>query len=212
MSAMIQKLDSDLLRQAKNLVPRAAAALILLGGIAVIWSLCVEPWRQQYQANAQQISDESRIVSRLKAIVALEPTLSASPDNADETTFSGNFLAGTEDTLVVAELQTKLRSLAVSHKTQLNSARTLPAKTVDGLTYIGLKLELRGDLRDIQQIIHGIETSEPFLFVEKLTLRPSNQPGFGRPPTSQNAAQLLAELDIFGAKWPRVPSATGTSK
>lgn len=209
---MIPKLDSDLLHRAKKLVPRAIAALILLGGITLISFAGVDPWRQQYRTNAQQISDESYIVSRLRAIAALEPTLSASPITADETAFTSNFLAGADDTLVIAELQTKLRSLAVSHKAQLNSARTLPAKTVNGLTYIGLKLELRGDLKDIQQIIHGIETTEPFLFIEKLSLRSSNQANFGRPPLSPNAAQLLAELDIFGAKLPRVPSVIGTSK
>lgn len=206
---MFLDLESYLKQKAKQFAPRAAAAIILFGCVVLVWSVSVEPWRQRYLANARLLAEESSVISRLKAIVTLEPALSSSSSSADESAVAGNFLAGTDDTLVVADVQSRLGALALSHKTEIDSARALAAKSVEGLIYIGLKVELRGNLRDVQGIIYDIETLEPFLFVERLTLRLSEQSNFGQPQIPQDAAQLKAELEIYGAKWPRPTAGSG---
>lgn len=199
-------IEQDHLAMATRLVLQAkrvgALAVLALAGYA-IWWIVVSPVGQKFSDFDIQISQDIAAIRRLEQAIVLEASQPA--DNAfEEAASKSSFLAGTEDALIVADLQTKLRALVVSHNSQLISARTLAPKRADSGNYLGLKLEIKGDIRDIHRIIYGIETSEPYLFIDKARLRPSDR-RFGEQD-KLDATQFQAELDIYGAKRTTTPS------
>ncbi len=186
----------------KPILLRAGAILSLFAAAVMAWTLLMAPWLNIHVNGADHIAESINVIARLKGIVALEPSMGQMTDDTRIAVFAKNFLAGTEDALIIAELQTKLRELVVRHNSQLNSARTLPQKSSGGLTYLGLKIELRGQLEDIHHIVYEIETAEPFLFIDKAHFHLSDQLKIVEQSSQSVIPQLAVELDIFGAKWP----------
>jgi general secretion pathway protein M len=116
--------------------------------------------------------------------------------------FAGDFLPGTDASLVVAGLQNQLRDLVMKNNVELNSSNTLPVRTDAGVTYVGLHIVLRGEIKDTQRVLHTIETGKPLLFVSRVVMRmdtwaiTSNDPGRNGQPA------LVSELDVFGPMLP----------
>jgi hypothetical protein len=85
----------------------------------------------------------------------------------------------------------------------VRSIRSLPPQTVDGVTYVGAQVELSGPLRAIQQTVHAIESSTPFLFIVAAAIKPSPQANFAGAGTGIRAELTLdARLDVVGALQP----------
>jgi hypothetical protein len=182
--------------------PVAATLMLLAIGVVSWWGV-LSPWWNWHVRNEEAIEEHTHILRRLDAQIELKNSRSVSLKSANVATFARNFLAGSNDAVVLAELQTKLRSLVLSHKVEFNSALALPPVTEGGITYLGLKLQLRGELKDIHQIVYSIETQSPFLFIERAHVRPSEQRLIVRKGRESGAvARLSAELDVYGAKWP----------
>ena len=78
----------------------------------------------------------------------------------------------------------------------------MPPKRVDHQDYLGLRLQIRGTLQGVHSIIVAIEDSTPFLFVDRAQLRMEERRGAVEDAIPA-AAGMVAELDIYGAKWPQ---------
>ncbi len=70
------------------------------------------------------------------------------------------------------------------------------------MTYLGLHLIVRGEIKDIQQVLHVIETGRPLLFVSRASLRLDSWPITSNDPARNGQPALVAELDVFGAMLP----------
>lgn len=175
------------------------ATLILFAGAVL---LPLHGWYSQYE---QRLEQALATKARLKAVADYGVADGSRTDGAAISTYAGDFLAGAEDALIMANLQTRLRALVVSRNCEFSSARTLSPKSVDGLTYLGVKIQLKGDLRDVQHIVHGIETAAPFLFIERAHLRLDERRALAGGASTDVVPRLQAELDVYGARGPGPP-------
>jgi general secretion pathway protein M len=186
----------------RSIASRALALALLVGGLAMFWLLAVAPIMTWYDDNDQAISDGVRALSILKSVAAegrqAHPEMS--PDSLER--YRGDFLAGAEDPIIVAELQTHLSSLIAARAGELNSAQALQPKAKDGLDYLGLRLQFRAEMKSVQEILHAIETSIPMLFIERAALRLDERSGADRGKGADSVAPMSVEIDIYGAKWP----------
>jgi hypothetical protein len=153
-----------------------------------------------------EISGRRTAISRLKRAATANYAALQHDDAADLTSLKSDFLPGAQDAIITAELQNRLRALALSNAVELNSANALPARNVGANSYLGLRLFLRGRVADIQTVLHSIETSSPLLFVERASLRVDPWPMKSADPARQDAPALVVELDVYGAKLPAVPN------
>ena len=148
----------------RSIASRALALTLLVGGLAMFWLFAVAPIKTWYDDNDQAINDGIRAHSILKSVAAegrqARPDLS--PDSLER--YRGDFLAGAEDPIIVAELQTRLSSRSRPARARLNSAQALQPKAKDGLDYLGLRLQFRAEMKSVQEILHAIETSTPLAF------------------------------------------------
>jgi Type II secretion system (T2SS), protein M subtype b len=115
---------------------------------------------------------------------------------------AGDFLSGANESLVVAGLQSRLREMAIRNNVELNSSNSLPSRVEDEVTYLGLHVVMRGEIKDVQHVLHGIETGRPILFVSRAGLRMDTWPIQSSDPERNGQPALVAELDVFGAMLP----------
>lgn len=174
--------------------------LLLIGLLWVGLVRGVDDWRQQLRAEHASLL---QTIARLRAAV-VSGSAKIAPDApyADPRSLAVDFLDGTDDPVIIADVQTRLRAIVVGQNAELSSFRTLPGKRFDQQDYIGLRLLIRGSMGGIHAIVHAIENSTPILFIERLQLRLEDRRG-GGDDASGDAAPMIAEIDVFGARWPR---------
>ena len=92
------------------------------------------------------------------------------------------FLKATSPTLAAAELQGLVTKIIESHDGKILSSQSIPnkddAKTATGR--IAMSINLGASIVSLQLILRQIEVSEPYLFIDQLTIR-ANQGRAYRP-------------------------------
>src|SRR5262245_43529785 len=197
----------------RSLVSRALA-LGLLGLLAaVLWIGAVDPIKGRYSDNDQAITDGLSLRAEFTSLIVQDRQAGSETSARDLEGYRGDFLAGSENSIIVADLQTRLSSLITARNAELNSARALPPKSRDGLEYLGLGLQIRAEMRSIQEVLHAIETGTPLLFVERAALRLDERGmAAGRARSVESIAPMTLEIDVYGAKWPSLTPAQGGAR
>jgi Type II secretion system (T2SS), protein M subtype b len=185
-------------------VASRAAALGLLGLLAAaVWTGAVDPIMKRYDENDQAIADGIRLLAGFRSTIVQSRQASVQLSAGDLDRYRGDFLAGPEDAIIIAELQTRLSSLITARNAELSSARALPPKSRDGLEFLGLGLQIRAEMKSIQDVLHAIETGTPLLFVERADLRLDERgAAAGRARNAEAVAPMVLEIAVYGAKWP----------
>jgi general secretion pathway protein M len=184
--------DQPRLRRAAFLAGNLAAALTVL-------ALLVMPVRDVFAERDERIAAQRALRARLTAIAAQESRVQAVARQADAQVEHGEFLVGTNEGVIVADLQTRLKALAEAAGARLRSVQSLPPKSKDDVRYVGARLDVFGPVEAIQRAIYAVETGKPYLFVGVAVIRAAP------PVNTQGLAHVAAEpkidaqLDIFGA-------------
>lgn len=179
-------------------VARAVALVLLLTLIAVVgtvlWSL--HRWHQERSAHLVELVE---LQSRLSARPATSAVTAKTEVNLDA--FRLAFLQGGDEAVVGADLQSRLRALVTGKGCELSSVRVLPPRSVGDQRLLGLRVQLRGPLKGIRDVLQLIEGGKPFLFVDRAILRLEEQRGAVRETSEEALTGMHAELDIYGALW-----------
>jgi general secretion pathway protein M len=107
----------------------------------------------------------------------------------------GEFLAGPNENVISADLQTRLKAIAVSAGARSRAVQALPLKTNNQIRYSGSRIEIFGSLQSIHRAIYAIESAKPYLFITGAVIKvmpPASRQGVPEEPIIQ------AQLDIFG--------------
>lgn len=181
-----------------------AAALGLLGLLLAAVSLgAIDPIMRRYGDNDRAIADGVRLLAGFRSVILQSRQAGVETSAGDLDRYRGDFLTGPEDAIIIADLQTRLSALITARNAELSSARALPAKTRDGLEYLGLGLQIRAEMKSIQDVLHAIETMTPLLFVERADLRLDERgTSAGRARNAESVAPMVLEVAVYGAKWP----------
>jgi hypothetical protein len=173
----------------------------------------VDPIKTWHDENDQAIADGIRLLAGFKSVIARDRQPGAASGASDLERYRGDFLAGPEDAIILADLQSRLRSLITARNAELSSARALAPKSRDGLEYLGLGLQIRAEMKSIQEVLHAIETGTPLLFVERADLRLDERgAAAARTRNTESIAPMTVEIAVYGAKWPGLTPAPGGAK
>jgi hypothetical protein len=179
---------------------RCIALLLLVSIPTAIVVGVVLPARQLVVVLEADLATKRATLARLNAVITYGNEAAKQGPSITADIYATDFLTGTQNPVIIAELQNRLRAVAIDKKSELNSVNALPSKSVDGRIYLGLRAVFRGHLKDIQQIVHFVETSSPLLFIDRAVMRLDVRP-MGNGDAIQSAVPaLIAELDIYGAR------------
>jgi hypothetical protein len=142
-----------------------ALAIMCLGGAAVIWLGATI--YADYALRAQDIGSNRKSLGRLEAMIARSDEIDSLIKAAETGNDSKFFLASATPQLMLAQLQQRLQSMAASHQAQFLRAAEIPSVEKEGFALAGVRIELTGSIESIAGLIESIETSAPWLFVER---------------------------------------------
>jgi general secretion pathway protein M len=177
---------------------RAAFVAANFGLALTVVALVVMPVQGVFAERRAQIADQRTLLARFAAIAAQQPRIQAAAQEADAQVEQGEFLVGTNEGVVVADLQTRLKTMAEAAGTRLRSVQSLPPKTREEVRYVGARLDVYGPLAAIQRTLYAVESAQPYLFVDAAAVRaaPSVNPA-ALPNTTAQEPVIDAQLDVF---------------
>ncbi|MBR1201861.1 MULTISPECIES: type II secretion system protein GspM [unclassified Bradyrhizobium] len=164
-------------------------ACALVAGIVVI------PIVTFFTDRDSRIAEQQKVLARLSAISAQAAAVQSIVSDTKAQMQGGEFLTGPNESVISADLQTRLKALAEAAGARLRAVQALPVKVSDQIRYSGSRIEIFGPLQSILRAVHAIENAKPYLFVSGATLKMV-------PATGQGGIQepgIQAQLDIFGA-------------
>jgi general secretion pathway protein M len=156
---------------------RFAAILLLLVVIAVLVGALALPtfWlHKRYDSAIEEATDRH---GRYLRVAALRPTIDEAIQAAEKTDAQRFFLHGATSSLAAAELQRLVTQLVEKHKGRVATTQVLPQKEENkagSAMKISVSVQFNASAVPLQLILHALETNEPYIFIDQVTVR-SNQ-------------------------------------
>lgn len=180
---MIEKLD----RKQRRLL----ALAILLLALALVFSITVLPVLLANQHYRDTIAGLEGRLQQLQRAAAIGDTLQPQYEQLKRwKTSDAQYLKSNSAALAAAELQRLVKRIIVSKNAEVVSTQILTTRQEEGFDRVALKVRIRGELENIIQAFYVIETGEPFVFMDNVSVRASR----GRRVRGQ--APTLQTLDI----------------
>ncbi|WP_316228469.1 type II secretion system protein GspM [Bradyrhizobium sp. SZCCHNR1039] len=162
--------------------------VVIIGGI-------VMPIHSLFADRDAQIADRARVLANLESIVAQASRIESFVSDTNAQLRSGEFLAGANENVIGADLQTKIKSMTEAAGARSRSVQTLPARTIDQIKFSGVRVDLTAPLPALMRAVHAIESSKPYLFIVAASLKSSQLGLQGKV----EEPVLQAQLDVYGA-------------
>lgn len=82
-----------------------------------------------------------------------------------------HYLKSTTEALAAADLQGIIKRIAGPHGMEVLSTQIMPVTEESGFTRVALKVRMRGMLDGMIRVFYALETGQPYLFLENVSIR-----------------------------------------
>jgi general secretion pathway protein M len=151
---------------------RVLALAILIAIVASLYYLIVAPFHGEYASMRQsidQLQDElARYQRAARDLPARQADLTALKQRQSS---QDGFLQGSNDTLVAAQIQNRIKALSDAAQGDLKSIQILPAEDEGKLRRITVRGQMTATLPGILHIFYGLESAAPLLFLDNVDFR-----------------------------------------
>jgi len=181
-----------------------ALALVLIPAILVI-NYALRPLIESYfLAGDDLVTTRDEIVHYQRLLNEL-PALQAAVDRLERTQpLSPYLLDGTNRALAAAGLQKQLQDAATKFGATILSLRVQTPVSAGPLERISVEARLRAGTEEMRDLLHFIESNQPYLFIENLSVNVRHP---GRRSTAPGG--LEASLTLYGLRQPDGQLLTG---
>ncbi len=180
----------------------AAVLLLVLVGMLMIATLGISAWwlYQRYDAAEQQMA---RQLSSYTGLNQLRPKLLQATETLRAKDVRKYFLKGATPALVGADLQDVVKAIVEANNGRVLSSQLLAHKDDSGYRLAIATTQMTANIQNFRQILYAIESREPYLFVENLTIRAQVPSGF--KPQAGFEPDMFIQFDVSGLA--RIPPA-----
>lgn len=176
---------------------RALALALLFVALFLGLALLLAPFLLLHRHYNAAIDSAQERLDRYRSISAQAPGLQKTLDALREKQGRRFFLKNTAANLAGAELQDLVRAAVENNGGRITTVQITAPREDGRFRQIGLNLQLFATTANLQKILYAIETQQPYLVVDNLTLRPLNAfRGFRPAPGAEPEMNVL--LDITG--------------
>lgn len=143
----------------------ALAVLVLVSlTVAPVWST-----NRHYQDTITQLQER---LERTRRIVAVGNQLQSQLDRLKRSQAAvAHTLESRTPALAGAELQRILNRIVAANDADVLSTQILPSREEQEFVRIALKVRMRGSLQGLVEAFYALETGEPFLFLDNVSIR-----------------------------------------
>jgi len=176
---------------------RALAIALLILAIVLGAALLVAPFvllHRHYDLAIETMQDR---IERYRRVAAQAPELKKALDAVSAKDGRRFFLKNTAPNLAGAELQDMVKAAVESNLGRITVIQNTTPKEDGRFRQIGVNLQLFATTPNLQKILYSLETQQPYLLIDNLTIRPLN--AFrGFKPTPGNEPEVSVMLDVVG--------------
>ena len=166
---------------------RLLALAILVLALGAVFSLSVLPVLLANQHYRDTIDGLESRLQQLQRAAAIGDSLQPQYEQLKRwQTSDAHYLKSNSAALAAAELQRLVKRVIVSKNAEVVSTQILTTQQEEGFDRVSLKVRIRGELENIVQAFHVLETGEPFVFLDNVSVRASRGRRLrGQAPTLQ---------------------------
>jgi len=176
---------------------RPLAVLILLGAIGLVYLGALEPLLDDYRTTSEAIADRQAAIARFRRVAAELPQRRAELATLRQRqAASVGFLEGTNDALIAAQIQNRIKALVEAARGELKSTQVLPVQEEGKYRRITIRVQMMLDTEAAQSVLYGVETASPLLFLDNLDMRAHI--GADRHRETAQDPPLDVRLDVYG--------------
>ena len=184
---------------------RALAVALLFIAVFLALSVLLAPFLLMHRHYNQAIESAQDRFERYRRIAAQGPELQKALDALREKQGRRFFLKNSASNLAGAEMQDLVRAAVENNGGRITTIQIVAARDDGRFRQIGVNLQLFATTANLQKILYAIETQQPYMMVDNLTVRPLNAfRGFKPAPGAEPEVSVL--LDVSGFAY------TGTDK
>lgn len=177
-------------------------ALALLAAVPLLaWAFVVQPVIAAYRDANQAIAQAQRLLHGYRERAEQRPQLAelVAEQEAHAAAVSG-YLEAVDDALAAAELQDRVKIVIEGAGGALRSAQSLRVEAIEASAAVRrawLQVRFTADIESLATILYQLETGEPYLFVDGLSIRePRRQRRRRNEP--EEPPQLDVVVDLYG--------------
>ncbi|MES9991421.1 MAG: type II secretion system protein GspM [Candidatus Thiodiazotropha sp.] len=172
----------------------AVALLLLL--VILILSLVIYPVWSMSRGYDKQIEDTQFQIQRLQRIAIQNDRYQLEFNNLKRGQRSDKrYLQSKTDSLANAELQRRIKQVVAAGKGEIISTQTVKLSQDAKLNRVAIRVRMKATLENLKKILHQLETQQPYLFIDNLTLRSRNL-ARRRLPSKQKITDAIKMLDL----------------
>ncbi|MEZ5810811.1 MAG: type II secretion system protein GspM [Rhizobiaceae bacterium] len=175
---------------------RRTAALLLL--VAVITAVGGLTWLtvSSLAREAAGVDERRQILGNLHSIISLRKALTDREKTAGETEAGPEFLNGSSEAVIRANLQSRLTEIAATHGVKILSVGNTPIRQRGNLRYAGLRADFSGTNEAVLATLFDIETSKPYLVIRVANIRSTLASQASQKPGPE---ELVVQIQFYGA-------------
>ena len=177
-------------------------ALALLAAVPLLgWAFVLEPVIAAYREANQAIAQTQRLLHDYRERAGQRPQLAelVAEQEAHAAAVRG-YLEAVDDALAAAELQDRAKIVIEGGGGALRSAQSLRVEAIEASAAVRrawLQVRFTADIESLATILYELETGEPYLFVDALSIREPRRQRRRRDEPDE-APQLDVVLDLYG--------------
>jgi general secretion pathway protein M len=179
---------------------RALALGLLFVAVFVGLALVLAPFLWLHRHYNVAIDSAQQRLERYRSVSAQAPELQKTLDALRAKQGRRFFLKNTAANLAGAELQDLVRAAVENNGGRITTVQITAPRDDGRFRQIGVNLQLFATTPNLQKILYAIETQQPYLVIENLTVRPLNAfRGFRPAPGAEPELSVL--LDVTGVAY-----------
>lgn len=177
--------------QSKSLALVLLALVFVLALLALAMPVILV--HRHYDAAIEQITDR---MERYQRIIAMAPSLKAGLEKVKARNGRKFYLKNTAPALAAAEIQEIAKTVIEAQSGKLTSIQIVPHKDEGGYRQISVNLQFSGSIANIQKILYSLETRQPYLFVDNLSIRSRLMSNYRAMPGVE--PEYFVQFDLTG--------------
>ncbi len=190
---------------------RAVAVGLLVAAVVGLLAVVLGPVILLHRHYDEAISDASDRLQRYERIAAQAPELRTTLAAMQQRDGRRFFLKNTATNLAAAELQELVKAAIEGNGGRITTSQTTSPREDGRFREIGVNVQFFASTPNLQKILYAIESHEPYLIVENVTVRPLNAFRGFRPAPGQEP-ELNVQLDVGGWAYTDASKPTTSAK
>jgi general secretion pathway protein M len=190
---------------------RALAVALLVAAVALVLAVLLAPVLVLHKHYDDAIETWTTRLSTYRRVAAQAPALRSALDAMKTKDARRFYLRNTAPNLAGAELQELVKSSIEQNGGRITTSQS-PAPREDGaFRQIVANVQFFATTPNLQKILHALETKEPLLVVDNITIRPTNafrgfKPAIGQEP------EVNVQLDVTAWAMPEPAAKAAPAK